>query len=151
MTTGNPPLLPSPKTQKWMRSSLPSASPVVWWSCWFNGGRATDRVAIKFSPPRMCHIVAAPLLIQDIHSWTRQGIGVAKCGVVRPAGTGWGNRSSSPRRLGGRRHLFERVQRLIGRLKRWIALQQTPPKSGELRLCCTAFRLVTALQEQLPC
>jgi len=55
-----------------------------------------------------------------------------------------------PSRLGGRRHLSnsERVQRLIGRLKRWIALRQTPP--AQRRIAVYGF-LVLALQEQLPC
>jgi len=58
--------------------------------------------------------------------------------LYAPAGTGWSNRSSSPAAWWEKTYLIpERVQRLIGRLKRWIPAALLQP-NAELRLCCTA-------------
>jgi len=127
-----------------MRSS-PSAFPSRWVRLvqWRQGDR---RVAIKIltAKKNVPYIVTlAPLRFRIFIPGHAKALGgVAKCGVVRPAGTGWGNQSSSPRRRWEDIYLIpEQVQRLIGpKLKRWIARHHQ--KSGELRLCCTAFRLV---------
>ncbi|MFZ0407459.1 MAG: cobaltochelatase subunit CobN [Cyanobium sp.] len=73
------------------------------------------------------YVVAAPLLIQDLHSWTRQGIGGLQSVVLfaLPELDG----AIDPVPLGGlvgdRIYLIpERLKRLTGRLNAWIALRR---------------------------
>jgi magnesium chelatase subunit H len=73
------------------------------------------------------YVVAAPLLIQDLHSWTRQGIGGLQSVVLfaLPELDG----AIDPVPLGGlvgdRIYLIpERLRRLTGRLRAWIALRR---------------------------
>lgn len=88
------------------------------------------------------YIVAAPLLIQDIHSWTRQGIGGLQ-GVVLfalPELDG----AIDPVPLGGlvgdRIYLIpERVRRLTGRLRHWIALGRKPPAERRIAVVLYGF------------
>jgi magnesium chelatase subunit H len=88
------------------------------------------------------YIVSAPLLIQDIHSWTRQGIGGLQ-GVVLfalPELDG----AIDPVPLGGlvgdRIYLIpERVKRLTGRLRHWIALRRKPPAERRIALVLYGF------------
>ncbi len=73
------------------------------------------------------YIVAAPLLIQDIHSWTRQGIGGLQSVVLYALPELDGAIDTVP--LGGLvgEDIYlipERVKRLTGRLKNWIKLRQ---------------------------
>jgi magnesium chelatase subunit H len=73
------------------------------------------------------YIVSAPLLIQDIHSWTRQGIGGLQSVVLYALPELDG--AIDPVPLGGlvgeKIYLIpERAARLTGRLKHWIHLRQ---------------------------
>ena len=88
------------------------------------------------------YVVAAPLLIQDLHSWTRQGIGGLQ-GVVLfalPELDG----AIEPVPLGGlvgdRIYLIpERLRRLTGRLNAWIALRRKPPAERGLAIVLYGF------------
>ncbi len=88
------------------------------------------------------YLVSAPLLIQDIHSWTRQGIGGLQ-GVVLfalPELDG----AIDPVPLGGlvgdRIYLVpERVKRLTGRLNAWIALRRKPPAERRIAIVLYGF------------
>lgn len=86
------------------------------------------------------YVVAAPLLIQDLHSWTHQGIGGLQSVVLfaLPELDG----AIDPVPLGGlvgdRLYLIpERLRRLTGRLNRWIALRRKPP--GERRVAIVLY------------
>lgn len=88
------------------------------------------------------YIVAAPLLIQDIHSWTRQGIGGLQSVVLYALPELDG--AIDPVPLGGlvgeKIYLIpERVQRLIGRLKTWIALRQKPTAQRRIAIVLYGF------------
>jgi len=88
------------------------------------------------------YIVAAPLLIQDIYSWTRQGIGGLQSVVLYALPELDG--AIDPVPLGGlvgeKIYLIpERVQRLIGRLKRWIVLRQKPASERKIAIILYGF------------
>lgn len=88
------------------------------------------------------YIVAAPLLIQDIHSWTRQGIGGLQSVVLYALPELDG--AIDPVPLGGlvgeKIYLIpERVQRLIGRLKSWIGLRQKPTAQRRIAIVLYGF------------
>ncbi len=88
------------------------------------------------------YLVAAPLLIQDIYSWTRQGIGGLQSVVLYALPELDGAIDTIP--LGGLvgNDIYlvpERVDRLTGRLKRWIALRQTPPAERKLAIMLYGF------------
>ena len=88
------------------------------------------------------YIVAAPLLIQDIHSWTRQGIGGLQSVVLYALPELDG--AIEPVPLGGLvgEDIYlipERVQRLIGRLKSWIALRQKQAKERRIAIILYGF------------
>ncbi len=88
------------------------------------------------------YVVAAPLLIQDLHSWTRQGIGGLQSVVLfaLPELDG----AIDPVPLGGlvgdRIHLIpERLKRLTGRLNAWISLRRKPPADRRLAIVLYGF------------
>ncbi|MEB3292207.1 MAG: magnesium chelatase subunit H [Synechococcales bacterium] len=88
------------------------------------------------------YLVSAPLLIQDIHSWTRQGIGGLQSVVLYALPELDG--AIDPVPLGGlvgdRIYLIpERVQRLTGRLKQWIALRKKPPSDRKIAIILYGF------------
>ena len=88
------------------------------------------------------YLVAAPLLIQDIHSWTRQGIGGLQSVVLYALPELDGAIDTIP--LGGlvgnQIYLIpERVQRLTGRLKRWIVLRQKATADRKLAIILYGF------------
>jgi len=75
------------------------------------------------------YIVAAPLLIQDIHSWTRQGIGGLQSVVLYslPELDGAIDTIALGGLVGDKIYLIpERVHRLTGRLRSWLSLHQKP-------------------------
>ncbi|MEX1324568.1 MAG: cobaltochelatase subunit CobN, partial [Synechococcaceae cyanobacterium] len=88
------------------------------------------------------YVVAAPLLIQDIHSWCRQGIGGLQSvvlfalpeldGAIDPVPLGG---------LVGDRILLvpERLRRLTGRLNAWIRLRRTPAAQRRLAVVLYGF------------
>jgi magnesium chelatase subunit H len=90
-------------------------------------GRQTE-IAVKIlTAKNIPYIVAAPLLIQDIHSWTRQGIGGLQSVILYALPELDGAIDTVP--LGGLvgEDIYlipERVKRLTGRLKNWIKLRQ---------------------------
>lgn len=88
------------------------------------------------------YVVAAPLLIQDLHSWTRQGIGGLQSVVLfaLPELDG----AIDPVPLGGlvgdRIYLIpERLKRLTGRLNGWIALRRKPPAERRVAIVLYGF------------
>ena len=88
------------------------------------------------------YLIAAPLLIQDIHSWTRQGIGGLQSVVLYALPELDGAIDTVP--LGGLvgNDIYlvpERVKRLTGRVKRWIALRQKPPMERKLAIVLYGF------------
>ncbi|MBE9034408.1 magnesium chelatase subunit H [aff. Roholtiella sp. LEGE 12411] len=88
------------------------------------------------------YIVAAPLLIQDIYSWTRQGIGGLQSVVLYALPELDGAIDTVP--LGGLvgENIYlvpERVQRLIGRVKSWVALRQKPASERKIAIILYGF------------
>ncbi|MCP9818257.1 magnesium chelatase subunit H [Synechococcus sp. Cruz-9H2] len=88
------------------------------------------------------YVVSAPLLIQDIHSWTRQGIGGLQSVVLYALPELDG--AIDPVPLGGlvgdRIHLIpERLKRLTGRLTHWIALRSKPPAQRRIAIVLYGF------------
>jgi magnesium chelatase subunit H len=88
------------------------------------------------------YLVAAPLLIQDIHSWTRQGIGGLQSVVLYALPELDGAIDTIP--LGGLvgEDIYlvpERVKRLTGRLKNWIKLRQTPVYKRKVAIILYGF------------
>ncbi|WGV28050.1 magnesium chelatase subunit H [Halotia branconii] len=88
------------------------------------------------------YIVAAPLLIQDIYSWTRQGIGGLQSVVLYALPELDGAIDTIP--LGGlvgeKIYLVpERVQRLISRVKSWVALRQKPASERKIAIILYGF------------
>ncbi|MBE9077411.1 magnesium chelatase subunit H [Romeria aff. gracilis LEGE 07310] len=88
------------------------------------------------------YFVAAPLLIQDIHSWTRQGIGGLQSVVLYALPELDG--AIDPIPLGGlvgdRIYLIpERVKRLTGRIRQWIQLRQKPISERRVAIILYGF------------
>jgi len=88
------------------------------------------------------YIVAAPLLIQDIHSWTRQGIGGLQSVVLYSLPELDGAIDTIP--LGGLvgEDIYlipERLHRLTGRLKNWISLRYTPTTARKIAVILYGF------------
>jgi magnesium chelatase subunit H len=105
-------------------------------------GRQVEVAKRILSAKNVPYFVAAPLLIQDIHSWTRQGIGGLQSVVLYALPELDGAIDTVP--LGGlvgdQIYLIpERVQRLIGRVKNWVALRQTPPAERKLAIILYGF------------
>lgn len=105
-------------------------------------GRQVDIAKRILAAKNVPYIVAAPLLIQDIHSWTRQGIGGLQSVVLYALPELDGAIDTIP--LGGlvgeQIYLVpERVQRLIGRVKNWVALRQKPPSQRKIAVILYGF------------
>jgi magnesium chelatase subunit H len=105
-------------------------------------GRQVEVAKRILSLKNVPYIVAAPLLIQDIHSWTRQGIGGLQSVVLYSLPELDG--AIDPVPLGGlvgeQIYLIpERVQRLTGRLKHWIKLRQTPAAEKRIAIILYGF------------
>ncbi|WP_254564686.1 magnesium chelatase subunit H [Oscillatoria sp. HE19RPO] len=88
------------------------------------------------------YFIAAPLLIQDIHSWTRQGIGGLQSVVLYALPELDGAIDTVP--LGGLvgEDIYlipERVKRLTGRIKSWIQLRKTPPADRKIAIILYGF------------
>jgi magnesium chelatase subunit H len=88
------------------------------------------------------YLVAAPLLIQDLHSWTRHGIGGLQSVVLfaLPELDG----AIDPVPLGGlvgdRIYLIpERLKRLTGRLNGWIGLRRKPAAERRVAIVLYGF------------
>ncbi|HLP87854.1 MAG TPA: magnesium chelatase subunit H [Nostocaceae cyanobacterium] len=88
------------------------------------------------------YIIAAPLLIQDIYSWTRQGIGGLQSVVLYALPELDGAIDTIP--LGGLvgENIYlipERIQRLIGRVKNWVNLRQKPAAARKIAIILYGF------------
>ncbi len=88
------------------------------------------------------YIVAAPLLIQDIHSWTRQGIGGLQSVVLYSLPELDGAIDTVP--LGGLvgEDIYlvpERLHRLTGRVKTWINLRHKPTPQRKIAVILYGF------------
>ncbi|QLE58185.1 magnesium chelatase subunit H [Nostoc sp. TCL26-01] len=105
-------------------------------------GRQVEVAKRILTAKNVPYIVAAPLLIQDIHSWTRQGVGGLQSVVLYALPELDGAIDTVP--LGGLvgEDIYlvpERVQRLIGRVKSWIALRQKPPAERKIAIILYGF------------
>ncbi|WP_448561867.1 magnesium chelatase subunit H [Trichothermofontia sp.] len=105
-------------------------------------GRQVEVAKRILSTKNVPYIVAAPLLIQDIHSWTRRGIGGLQSVVLYALPELDGAIDTVP--LGGlvgdRIYLIpERLQRLTGRLWQWINLRRTPVADRKLAIILYGF------------
>jgi magnesium chelatase subunit H len=105
-------------------------------------GRQVEVAKSILSAKNVPYFVAAPLLIQDIHSWTRQGIGGLQSVVLYSLPELDGAIDTVP--LGGLvgEDIYlvpERVQRLIGRVKSWVNLRQKPPSERKIAIILYGF------------
>ena len=88
------------------------------------------------------YFVSAPLLIQDIASWTRQGIGGLQSVVLYALPELDG--AIDPVPLGGlvgdKIYLIpERVQRLTQRVRQWVELRRKPPSERKIAIILYGF------------
>jgi magnesium chelatase subunit H len=88
------------------------------------------------------YLVAAPLLIQDIYSWTRQGVGGLQSVVLYALPELDG--AIDPIPLGGlvgdQIYLVpERVKRLTGRVQKWIELRRKPVAARKVAIILYGF------------
>ncbi len=105
-------------------------------------GRQVEVAKRILTAKNVPYIVAAPLLIQDIYSWTRQGIGGLQSVVLYALPELDGAIDTVP--LGGLvgENIYlvpERVQRLIGRVKSWVALRQKPASERKIAIILYGF------------
>ncbi|MCC5634607.1 magnesium chelatase subunit H [Nostoc sp. CHAB 5844] len=105
-------------------------------------GRQVEVAKRILTAKNVPYIVAAPLLIQDIHSWTRQGVGGLQSVVLYALPELDGAIDTVP--LGGLvgENIYlvpERVQRLIGRVKSWIILRQKPASERKIAIILYGF------------
>ncbi|MBD3560795.1 cobaltochelatase subunit CobN, partial [Planktothrix sp. FACHB-1355] len=105
-------------------------------------GRQVEVAKRILTAKNVPYIVSAPLLIQDIHSWTRQGVGGLQSVVLYALPELDG--AIDPVPLGGLvgEDIYiipERVKRLTGRLKKWISLRQTPPSERKIAIILYGF------------
>lgn len=106
------------------------------------GGRQVDVAKKILTAKNVPYIVAAPLLIQDIHSWTKQGIGGLQSVVLYALPELDGAIDTVP--LGGLvgEDIYlipERVNRLTGRINNWINLRKTPPSERKIAIILYGF------------
>ncbi len=105
-------------------------------------GRQVDIAKGILGAKNVPYIVAAPLLIQDIHSWTRQGIGGLQSVVLYslPELDGAIDTVALGGLVGEDIYLVpERVQRLIGRVKSWVNLRQKPVSERKIAVILYGF------------
>ena len=105
-------------------------------------GRQVEVAQRILTAKNVPYLVAAPLLIQDIYSWTRQGIGGLQSVVLYALPELDGAIDTIP--LGGLvgNDIYvipERVERLTGRLKQWITLRQKPIHERKLAILLYGF------------
>ena len=105
-------------------------------------GRQVEVAKRILTAKNVPYIVAAPLLIQDIHSWTRQGVGGLQSVVLYalPELDGAIDTVALGGLVGEDIYLIpERVKRLTGRLKSWINLRQKPPSERKIAVILYGF------------
>ena len=106
------------------------------------GGRQADVAKAILSSKNVPYTVAAPLLIQDMESWVRDGIGGLQSVVLYSLPELDGAIDTVP--LGGlvgdNIYLVpERVMRLSNRLKKWIALRSLPKFERKIAIMLYGF------------
>jgi len=106
------------------------------------GGRKVEVARTILTAKNIPYIIAAPLLIQDIHSWTRQGIGGLQGVVLYALPELDGAIDTVP--LGGlvgeEIYLIpERLHRLTGRLHSWIRLHRKPVSERKIAILLYGF------------
>ncbi|MEH2121323.1 magnesium chelatase subunit H [Nostoc sp.] len=105
-------------------------------------GRQVEVAKRILTAKNVPYIVAAPLLIQDISSWTRQGVGGLQSVVLYALPELDGAIDTVP--LGGLvgENIYlvpERVQRLISRVKSWVSLRQKPASERKIAIILYGF------------
>ena len=105
-------------------------------------GRQVEVAKRILTAKNIPYIVAAPLLIQDIHSWTRQGIGGLQSVVLYSLPELDGAIDTVP--LGGLvgEDIYlvpERLHRLTGRVKNWISLRHKPTPDRKIAVILYGF------------
>jgi magnesium chelatase subunit H len=105
-------------------------------------GRQVEVAKRILTAKNVPYIVAAPLLIQDIHSWTRQGVGGLQSVVLYALPELDGAIDTIP--LGGlvgeQIYLVpERMQRLTNRVKSWVSLRQKPLSQRKIAIILYGF------------
>lgn len=105
-------------------------------------GRQVEVAKRILTAKNVPYIVAAPLLIQDIHSWTCKGVGGLQSVVLYALPELDGAIDTVP--LGGLvgEDIYlvpERLQRLTGRLKTWIELRKTKPENRRIAIILYGF------------
>ncbi len=105
-------------------------------------GRQVEVAKRILSAKNVPYIVAAPLLIQDIYSWTRQGVGGLQSVVLYALPELDGAIDTIP--LGGlvgeQIYLIpERIQRLTNRVKSWVSLGQKPISQRKIAIILYGF------------
>ncbi|MDY6781488.1 MAG: magnesium chelatase subunit H [Cyanobacteriota bacterium] len=105
-------------------------------------GRQVEVAKCILTAKNIPYLIAAPLLIQDIHSWTRQGIGGLQSVVLYALPELDGAIDTIP--LGGLvgENIYlipERANRLTNRVQSWIRLRQTPPAERKVAIILYGF------------
>jgi magnesium chelatase subunit H len=105
-------------------------------------GRQVEVAKRILTAKNVPYIVAAPLLIQDIHSWTRQGVGGLQSVVLYALPELDGAIDTIP--LGGlvgeQIYLVpERIQRLTNRVKSWVSLRKKPISQRKIAIILYGF------------
>jgi magnesium chelatase subunit H len=106
------------------------------------GGRQVEVAKKILAAKNVPYFVSAPLLIQDIHSWTRQGIGGLQSVVLYALPELDG--AIDPVPLGGLvgEDIYlvpDRAKRLTSRIKNWVKLRQTPPSKRKIAIILYGF------------
>ncbi|MGK7932125.1 MAG: cobaltochelatase subunit CobN, partial [Microcystaceae cyanobacterium] len=105
-------------------------------------GRQVEVAKRILTAKNIPYLIAAPLLIQDIYSWTRQGIGGLQSVVLYALPELDGAIDTIP--LGGLvgEDIYlipERVKRLTGRIKNWVKLHKKEPSNRKVAIILYGF------------
>lgn len=105
-------------------------------------GRQVEIATQILQTKNIPYLISAPLLIQDIYSWTRQGIGGLQSVVLYALPELDGAIDTIP--LGGLvgEDIYlipDRVKRLTNRVKNWITLHQKPPYTRKIAILLYGF------------
>lgn len=105
-------------------------------------GRQVEVAKRILSAKNVPYFVSAPLLIQDIHSWTRQGIGGLQSVVLYalPELDGAIDTVALGGLVGDQIYLIpERLQRLTERVSNWVKLRQKPVAERKIAIVLYGF------------
>jgi magnesium chelatase subunit H len=105
-------------------------------------GRQVEVAKKILAAKNVPYFVSAPLLIQDIYSWTRQGIGGLQSVVLYALPELDG--AIDPIPLGGLvgEDIYlvpDRLKRLTSRINNWVKLRQTPPSQRKIAIILYGF------------